>query len=282
MIGKSLLDAFSPGLAWPSKWAAEPREPKAVTPSEPAEEPLKDRLDLTSPQGGFRSFSFQFRHLAIRRETAAVRSATRENVSVAQQEKRPARVSSHSVQEARQTELSLFYARTQTISVGQGQETADHLQSTSQGVGRTFEVSISLDASFLHQFVGQSETFASGDQDLFEEYLSATDRMVDISGEAAQGFFDMVSQALDDAQSAVMDGLDEFLTDVGASFGLEGDALTNFKSQVAGQVAGFFSDLDRFISDSRTFLQEGAPSPEPPPVAPAVQPPQDEPTPLPV
>ncbi|OGG43636.1 MAG: hypothetical protein A3F84_21385 [Candidatus Handelsmanbacteria bacterium RIFCSPLOWO2_12_FULL_64_10] len=262
MIQNSLFNALQPGAQplFQSLAGLRPSQPAAQ--GESVEDPQKDRFDLTPApeQGGFRSFAFQFRRLAIRREVAAVRSTAKETAPAPPQEDKSVSTSSRSVQVERQTELNLFYARTQTISVDLGQETASHLQSTSQNVGRTFEVSISLDASFLHQFAGHSETFAQGDSGLFDEYLSATDRMIDISGEAAQGFFDRVDQALEDTQSAVMDGLDAFLNDVGASFGLEGDSLTSFKSQVADQVAAFFSDLDQFISRSQDLLYTAAPS----------------------
>ncbi len=280
MTSNSLFAALQPGTNALLKSLAGGQKPQAPVPSgsaeAPKEDPKKDRFDQmpASDQGGFRSFTFQFRHLAIRRETAAVRSITQENVPVQQQANRPVSTASRSVQEERQTELNLFYARTQTISVDLGQDKAGHLQSTSQNVGRTFEVSISLDASFLHQFAGQSETFAQGDQALFDDYLSTTDQMTGISGEAAQGFFDMVDQALEDAQSAVMSGLDDFLNGVGASLGFEGDALTNFKSQVADQIAGFFSDLDQFVSQSRNFLDTTSPIQESTHAAVAAPPPQ--------
>ncbi|GEM_PF-3857035 len=263
MIQNSLFNALQPGAHPLLKSFAGLRPSQPAAQGEPVEDPQKDRFDLTPApeQGGFRSFAFQFRRLAIRREIAAVRSTARETTTVPQEDK-PVSTASRSVQVERQTELNLFYARTQTVSVGLDQEAASHLQSTSQNVGRTFEVSISLDATFLHQFAGHSETFAQGDSGLFDEYLSATDRMIDLSGEAAQGFFDAVDQALDDTESAVMDGLDAFLSDVGASFGLEGDSLTSFKSQVADQVLAFFSDLDQFVSRSRDLLYTAEPSPQ--------------------
>jgi hypothetical protein len=269
MIQNSLFHALQPGANPLSSILSGLRPSRPAAQGEPAEDPQRDRFDLTPApgQGGFRSFALQFRHLAIRRETAAVLSTVRETADApSQEEDKPVSASSRSVDVERQTELTLFYQRTQTISVGLGQETASHLQSTSQNVGRTFEVSISLDATFLHQFAGHSETFAQGDPALFDEYLSATDRMLDLSGEAAQGFFDAVEQALQDTESAVMDGLDALLDDVAASFGLEGDDLTSFKSQVADQVAAFFSDLDQFISRSRDLLSTAPPSPrlEPP------------------
>lgn len=280
MTSNNLFAALQPGTNTLLKSLAGGQKPQTAVRSgsaeAPQEDPQKDRFDQTpaSDQGGFRSFAFQFRHLAIRRETAAIRSTARESVPVQRHEDKPVSTASRSVQEERQTELNLFYARTQTISVDLGQDTADHLQSTSQNVGRTFEVSISLDASFLHQFVGQSETFAQGDQALFDKYLSATDQVTGISDEVVQGFFDMVDQALEDAQSAVMSGIEDFLNSVGASLGLEGDALTNFKSQVANQVAGFFSDLDQFVSQSRDLLAETAPLQGSPRAAVAAPPPQ--------
>ena len=92
-------------------------------------------------------------------------------------------------------------------------------------VGRTFEVNISLEASFLHQFTSQSTTLSEGDNNIFEEYLSATDRMTSLSGEATQGFFHLVDRALDRTMSVVMEGLDGFLEEVGTSFKLEGKRL---------------------------------------------------------
>lgn len=264
MIQNSLFHALQPGPHPLLNALAGLRPPPPAAQGDPAEDPQRDRFDLTPApgQGEFHNFALHFRHLAIRRETAAVRSKLRETADApSQEEDKPVSASSRSIQVERQTELTLFYQRTQTISVGLDQETGNHLQSTSQNVGRTFEVSISLDATFLHQFAGHSETFAQGDPALFDEYLSAADRMLDLSGEATQGFFDMVDQALEDTESVVMDGLNAFLDDVGASFGLEGEDLTSFKAQVADQVAAFFSDLDQFISRSRDLLYADAPSP---------------------
>ncbi len=266
MINKSLFDALQPGTNFPASYGLKPRRAKTESPSVVDGAQQQDRFNLTpaNSQVGSQRFALQFRHLSIRREVAAVRASSQENVSGAQGDSQPASAAYQRVQEQRQTELNLFYARTQKISVGTDQGTSDHLQNTSQGVGRTFEVSISLDASFLHQFTGQSETLAKGDQELFDKYLSTTDQMTGLSGDAAQGFFDMVDQALQKTRSAVMGGLDGFLSQVGTSLGLEGDALNNFKSQVADQVAGFFTDLDKFVQQSRTLL---APSPQPQAIA---------------
>jgi hypothetical protein len=103
--------------------------------------------------------------------------------------------------------------------------------------------------------------------------------MVSLSGEAAQGFFDMVDQALRDAQAQAMSGLDSVLSDLGVTLGLEGDALQNFKSQVAQQVAGFFSDLSQFVSQAHQKI-DGTPSmPDSPPPAgtPTLSPPRGNP-----
>jgi hypothetical protein len=110
-----------------------------------------------------------------------------------------------------------------------------------------------LNISLLYQFTGQSESLASSDPALFDQYLTATDQ--------------------------AMSGLDSVLSDLGVTLGLEGDALQNFKSQVAQQVAGFFSDLSQFVSQAHQKI-DGTPSvPDSPPPAgtPTLSPPRGNP-----
>ena len=217
------------------------------------EDDQKDRFERVpgSAQG---NIGFQFRHLSIRREIAAVRSLVQEDASTSPKSEELGTTAYRRVQEDRQVALNLFYERTRSISVSQDPQTAGHVDSTGGDVGRTFEVNISLEASFLHQFTSQSTTLSEGDNNIFEEYLSATDRMTSLSGEATQGFFHLVDRALDRTMSAVMEGLDGFLEEVGTSFNLEGNALNEFKSQVTLQVEEFFSDLDGFVNRQRENL----------------------------
>lgn len=252
MIGNALMDLVRPGPHLPGIGLPKSAKARQGSGSQPDEVTRLDRFEPTPPTnpGGSQAFGLRFRHLSIRREIAALRSSG----PPVQADDTSSAVPGYQVQEERQTQLNLFYARTQTLSVGMESGTADHLQTTSRSVGRTFEVSISLEASFLHQFAGQSEALSTADKALFDQYLSTTDQMVGLSGEAAQGFFDMVSQALEETRSVVMNGLDGFLNQAGSSLGLEGDALNNFKSQVADQVAGFFVDLGKFVQESRTQL----------------------------
>lgn len=271
MIHQSLMDAFQTGgRSVPSLsqfLSREPSETPAATSGQMSGDSDRFSSALSTAQSGYQKFSMQFRHLSIRREIASLRS--RSDASETDTRPKGDALLRQQVQEQRQTELSLFYARTQQITV-QDPAIGEHLQSTTQGVGRTFEVSISLDATFLEQFAGQAETFSEGDAALFDKYLSATDQMVGISADATQGFFDMVDQALRETQSRVMDGLDTFLNDVGASLGLEGDALTNFKSQVADQVASFFSEMGQYVSEARDRIAlPQAPSESPEALAPA-------------
>ena len=66
---------------------------------------------------------------------------------------------------------------------------------------RTFELDISLEASFLSQFVGQSGELSSMDSDLFGKYLDNTDRLAESQG--LQVLFNDVDKILEEAEAMV-------------------------------------------------------------------------------
>ena len=65
----------------------------------------------------------------------------------------------------------------------------------------TFELDISLEASFLSQFVGQSGEISSKGSDLFGNYLDNTDRLAESQG--LQVLFNDVEKILEEAEAMV-------------------------------------------------------------------------------
>lgn len=129
---------------------------------------------------------------------------------------------------------------------------------------RQFEIEISLDASFLKQFNGQTEHL-SEDEDVLGQYLDNTGGLASKSGEALQAFFNEVDQILADTESFVKDSMGSFLADVKAAFGLNGTEANAFEEMVVEEVTAFFEDVDTFLTEARRSML--AP-PEPPPELP--------------
>ena len=103
--------------------------------------------------------------------------------------------------EMRSFQADLFYSRTRELSAQLDHAIADRMESTSQKVVRTFKLDISLEASFLSQFVGQSGEISSMDSDLFGKYLDNTDRLAESQG--LQVLFNDVDKILEEAEAMV-------------------------------------------------------------------------------
>jgi hypothetical protein len=174
MLGKDLLDMLSTGPSVRPPALAGKRQNRGDRVKENAADPKIDRLELASPgsRSGSRVLALQFRHMAIRREIAALRSSGTPGPEPSRPSEADSAVLS-GIREERRTELDLFYARTQTIALGLEGQAADHLQSTSQGVGRAFEVTISLEASFLYRDIVKCCGWRPGESWTFRRHFSS-------------------------------------------------------------------------------------------------------------
>tara|TARA_B100001123_G_scaffold286031_2_gene318840 strand:- start:5879 stop:6613 length:735 start_codon:yes stop_codon:yes gene_type:complete len=118
-------------------------------------------------------------NLTIQREARAVtqdRARWRQRAFIqAMEQTRPSYQSSiissrkatgSSFTQMRSFQADLFYSRTRELSAQLDHAAADRMESMSQKVVRTFELEISLEASFLSQFVGQSGEISSKGSDL--------------------------------------------------------------------------------------------------------------------
>ena len=103
--------------------------------------------------------------------------------------------------EMRSFQADLFYSRTRELSAQLDHAAAERMESMSQKVVRTLELDISLETSFLSQFVGQSCEISSMDSDLFGKYLDNTDRLAESQG--LQVLFNDVDKILEEAEAMV-------------------------------------------------------------------------------
>lgn len=154
--------------------------------------------------------------------------------------------------EMRSFQADLFYNRTRELSAQLDHAAADRMESTSQKVVRTFELDISLEASFLSQFVGQSGEISSMDSDLFGKYLDNTDRLAESQG--LQVLFNDVDKILEEAEAMVQDALGSLFDEVSATFGLTSEEAGSLQGVISDEVAAFFNDVDQMLSDTRQIL----------------------------
>ncbi len=155
--------------------------------------------------------------------------------------------------QARRFQADLFYSRTRELTTRMGSEQGERFDNTSQRVARTFEVSISLNASFLSQFVGQSERLSQEDAALFDQYLSQTD-LRSGSGEMMKSFFDDVDRILADTEGFLQETLGDFFKDAVQSLGLTSEEAGALQGMVADEVTAFFDDLGQFLADARSVM----------------------------
>ena len=160
--------------------------------------------------------------------------------------------------EVRKYQTDLFYSRTRELSGRFGPELAQDFEETSRSVARSFEVSISLEASFLTQFTRQSGDISSLDTGLFEQYLSNTRTLSDGPGEGLANFFDRVDGILQNTEDLLVESLGEFFVGVQESFNLSDSETAELQSLVVGEITAFFDDVDQFLADARVALESPA------------------------
>ena len=159
--------------------------------------------------------------------------------------------------------MDLFYSRTRELSARLDPELGERVASTGARVARSFEVDISLEVSFLGQFVDQSEEISDLDSGLFEQYLDGTDAAAGQGGGALEGFFDEVGRILEETESMLQDSLSSFFEDVKATFGLSEAEGAVLQDQVSGEVSAFFDEVDAFLDTMRgSLLESGGALPE--------------------
>ena len=226
------------------------------------------------------ALDFQF-SLAVRQEVSTVRSRSseeapahsrpshsrmvaREQTSLSYQSLQALYRNSAggSFREVRGFQAQMFRSQTRQISSRLDQDTGNRLDRTAQRVSRSFELNIKLEASFLTQFVQQSNEISEVGKGALGQYLDNTDRFADVSGEAMQGFFDQVEGFLADAEALVEETLTGFFSDVAASFGMSDSEIGALRGMVTDQVTAFFNDVDQFLDDARLVMAGPASRPE--------------------
>ena len=196
-----------------------------------------------------------------------------ENDKAASAAARPRAASLHrSASELRRFQANLSYDRTREISINLDPKQGQKLDETSRRVGRTFQLSMSLDVSFLAQFSRQSTEISSleSGSNLFDNYLNTTDQALSHSAEGAHALFDRVDEILGQAKSNVVEMLDGFLQMAAEQFGLTDDEAAQFEDAVVAQVDEFFDEVGSFLQDARQQTLTGFAAPAEDPVAPAL------------
>lgn len=241
-------------------------------PQEPRSGPVNLRSSFAA------SFSY---NLSIQREVSVVASrasrpgqtrgeqADQSEASVRAAQRTAAGVY-RSASEVRRFQADLSYSRTREISVNLDSAQGDRLNETGRRVSRTFELTISLDVSFLSKFSSQSKQISSLDDGngLLNRFLDNTDGALAQSADAAQGFFDRIEGLLADAESDVVAMLDGFFTQAAEQFGLSADEASRFEEAVVSQVSDFFDEVGSFLQEARQNFTGLIPSEDP--VAPAL------------
>ena len=210
------------------------------------------------------AFSMQF-NLSIQRETRVVtqdRASGRQRASVrAMEQTRRSYQSSmvasrntagSSFREMRSFQADLFHSRTRELSAQLDPADAERLDATSRSVVRTFELDISLEASFLTQFVDQSGAISEMDSGLFGQYLNNSENLANSKG--LQAFFNDVDKILDETEAFVQETLGSFFDEVAATFGLSAEEAGSLQSLVTDEVAAFFDDVDQILNETRSTL----------------------------
>jgi hypothetical protein len=164
--------------------------------------------------------------------------------------------------EVRGFQASMFRSQTRQISARMAPEAGERYDRTARTVSRTFELNIKLEASFLGQFVGQSDQISGMDGNLLEQYLDGTDRSALESGDALQAFFDQVDGMLADSQAFVEQTLSSFFQDAASSLGLTEQEAGALQDLVTSEVTALFDDMDRFLDDARLAMAGPAARPE--------------------
>jgi len=153
--------------------------------------------------------------------------------------------------ESRTIQTELFYSRTRELSLSLPVSRAEQFEQTRARVTRSFQLSISMDFSFLAQFTRQSETISSLDDDLFGRYLDNTDGLSNHSSKVLQSFFDDVDRILEKSEVFVALSLSSFFGQVADHFGLNAEAAAMLEGMVMDEVKAFFDDVENFLSEAR-------------------------------
>ena len=156
-----------------------------------------------------------------------------------------------SFREMRRAQTELYFSRTREMEIRLDPETGERFGETSRRVGRTFEMNISLEVSFLSQFVSQSDQISAMDKGLFEQYLNNTDGLSSRSGESVGAFFDQVGRILEETEGLVRETLAGFFDDVAETFGLSEQEAGVLESIAVNEISSFFDDLDGFLGEMR-------------------------------
>ena len=161
-----------------------------------------------------------------------------------------------SFRDMRRFETELFYSRTRELSAQLDTGGRQRHGSASRKVARTFEFDLSLEISFLSQFIRQSEGISGLDVGLFEQYLGRTDSLAGPDGQALQAFFDDVDHVLEDTEAFLQGTLESFFQRAAKTFGLAADELEALRGLASNEVTAFFDDVDHFLAEAQSVLAE--------------------------
>ncbi len=209
------------------------------------------------------AFSFEF-NLSIQREATVVQQSGGESAIFKALETTSLSYQSEgsayrgelgsSFGDVQRFQTELFYSRTRELTARFDSGLAQQVDSTSRRVARTFELNISLEVSFLNQFIQQSDEISGLDTGLFEQYLSNTDGLAGVSGEALQSFFDDVDRILQKTEAFLQETLGDFFQGVVETFGLSEEEAAVLQPLILEEVTAFFDDMGQFLEEARTAL----------------------------
>lgn len=128
--------------------------------------------------------------------------------------------------------LDLFYSLSQSIAETRGQGTQGNFIETTRRVSEYFEANVSLDISFMGQYLGQTETLNELDPSLLDSFFGAVKGLADFEDESLLEFFN--------ATDNLFAALEE-------KFGSFGGVFDQTSEEIKSVVGGFFGSVQDLL-----------------------------------
>lgn len=129
--------------------------------------------------------------------------------------------------------LDLFYSLSQSISETRGQGTQGSFIETTRRVSGYFEANVSLDISFMGQYLGQTNTLNELDPSLLDSFFESVQGLADFEDESLLEFFN--------ATDNLFTALEEEFGSFGGLFDQAGD-------QIKASVRSFFGSVQDLLA----------------------------------
>lgn len=151
--------------------------------------------------------------------------------------------------QSRQFMASAFYNENSAKAFHQEKTYSDGYLRVTRKMAMRYSQDFSFNYRSLQQYSKQTEALSSTDS--MEQYLSATEALVDnedISSSVIGGFFDMVDSYMDQAEEQLLGKVDEYLSELSSQVGIESEYTDEIKELLVAKVTSFFDKVESAIS----------------------------------